>query len=53
MEPAGAIYAATAADVTHVVVDGHPIVADGRHVRIDVAAELRATIGAALGGDDR
>ena len=53
MEPAGAIYAATAADVTHVVADGHPIVADGRHVRIDVAADLRATIRAALGGDDR
>jgi formiminoglutamate deiminase len=44
VEPAGAIYAATAADVSHVIVDGHTIVADGRHVSIDVARELEATI---------
>jgi formiminoglutamate deiminase len=48
MAPSGAIYAATAADVTHVVADGHTIVADGRHLSIDVAAELRATIAAVL-----
>jgi formiminoglutamate deiminase len=48
LEPAGAIYAATAADVTHVVADGRTIVADGRHVRIDVAAELRSAIAAVL-----
>jgi formiminoglutamate deiminase len=43
-EPAGAIYAATAADVSHVIVDGRTVVADGRHLSIDVAAELRAVI---------
>jgi formiminoglutamate deiminase len=48
MEPAGAIYAATAADVTHVVADGRTIVAGGRHVSIDVAAELRDTIATVL-----
>jgi formiminoglutamate deiminase len=48
MGPAGAIYAATAADVTHVVADGRTIVAGGRHVTIDVAAELRSTIAAVL-----
>jgi formiminoglutamate deiminase len=39
-EPAGALYAATAADVTHVLVDGRPVVVDGRHATVDVAAEL-------------
>jgi len=39
------VFAATAADVHHVVVDGRVVVADGRHVSIDVAAELRAAIG--------
>jgi formiminoglutamate deiminase len=48
-EPAGAIFAATAADVTHVVADGRTIVADGRHASIDVAAELRTTIAAVAG----
>ena len=42
--PLGAIYAATAADVTHVIADGRPVVADGRHVSIDVPRELDATI---------
>ncbi|GIH12896.1 formimidoylglutamate deiminase [Rugosimonospora africana] len=41
---AGAVLAATAADVTHVVVDGRPVVRDGRHVSLDVAGELRAAI---------
>ena len=41
---AAAIFAATAADVTHVVVGGDVIVADGRHVTLDVAGELRASI---------
>jgi formiminoglutamate deiminase len=40
-----AIFAATAADVTDVIVDGHHVVADRRHVGIDVAAELAASIG--------
>jgi formiminoglutamate deiminase len=42
--PAGAVWAATAADVTHVVADGREIVTDGRHTSVDVAAELRAAI---------
>ena len=39
-----AVFAATAADVTQVVVDGEVIVAGGQHSRLDVAAELRTTI---------
>jgi formiminoglutamate deiminase len=46
MGPAGAIYAATGADVSDVIVDGRVVVAGGRHVGIDVAAELRAAIDA-------
>ncbi|MFC0508335.1 formimidoylglutamate deiminase [Micromonospora costi] len=42
--PVGAFFAATAADVTTVVVDGRTVVADGRHRTVDVPAELRATI---------
>ena len=45
---AGAIYAATAADVTHVIADGRTIVADGRHVRLDVARELGTAIRAVV-----
>jgi formiminoglutamate deiminase len=41
---AAAIFAATAADVTHVVVGGDVIVADGQHLTLDVAGELRASI---------
>jgi formiminoglutamate deiminase len=37
---AQAFYAATAADVTNVVVDGRPVVEHGRHRTIDVAREL-------------
>ncbi|WP_033346569.1 formimidoylglutamate deiminase [Catenuloplanes japonicus] len=44
IDPAGLIFAATAADVTDVVVDGARIVQDGRHLRIDVARELREAI---------
>ena len=39
-----AVFAATAADVRHVVVGGRVVVADGRHVSIDVAGELRAAL---------
>lgn len=39
-----AVFAATAADVRHVVVDGATVVEDGRHTRVDVAAELDASI---------
>jgi formiminoglutamate deiminase len=44
VEPAQAFYAATAADVTDVVVDGRPVVSAGRHRNLDVARELAATI---------
>lgn len=47
--PVGAPFAATAADVTHVVVDGRPVVVDGRHVTIDVPVELRKAIEAVTG----
>ncbi|WP_175543508.1 formimidoylglutamate deiminase [Micromonospora pattaloongensis] len=43
-DPAGAVFAATAADVAHVVVDGRTVVADGRHVSIDVPRALRHAI---------
>ena len=39
------VFAATAADVRQVVVGGEIVVADGRHQRFDVAAELAHTIG--------
>ena len=39
-----AVFAAAAADVTDVHVDGCHIVSEGRHRSIDVAAELRASI---------
>lgn len=49
-QPVGAaVFAASAADVTSVIVDGRPVVRDGRHVRIDVAAELAASIEAVTG----
>jgi formiminoglutamate deiminase len=34
VEPAAVIFAATAADVTDVVVDGRPVVRDGRHLTV-------------------
>jgi cytosine/adenosine deaminase-related metal-dependent hydrolase len=40
------VFAAGAADVSHVVVDGRVIVRDGVHARIDVPAELTRSIGA-------
>ncbi|RKR90510.1 formiminoglutamate deiminase [Micromonospora pisi] len=42
--PGGAFFAATAADVTDVLVDGRVVVRDGRHVSVDVAAELGRSI---------
>lgn len=42
--PAGAIFAATAADVRDVFVGGRRVVRDGAHVSIDVATELRAAL---------
>lgn len=39
-----AVFAASAADVTDVVVDGRTVVRDGAHLSIDAPAELRASI---------
>ena len=39
-----AIFAASSADVHHLVVGGRPIVVDGTHVSIDVASELDSII---------
>jgi formiminoglutamate deiminase len=39
-----AVFAATAADVTHVLVDGVPTVTDGRHRSLDVPRELREAL---------
>jgi formiminoglutamate deiminase len=44
-DPAGAILAATAADVTDVIVDGRQVVAGGRHTTIDVPRALAEAIG--------
>jgi formiminoglutamate deiminase len=45
------MFAATTADVRHVVVGGRDVVRDGRHLMVgDVAAELSATIRAVLTG---
>jgi formiminoglutamate deiminase len=40
-----AVFAATAADVTDVVVSGNQLVAAGNHLKLDVAAGLAAAIG--------
>jgi formiminoglutamate deiminase len=39
-----AVFAATAADVRHVVAAGRVVVSDGRHVAVDVPTELAAAI---------
>jgi len=44
IDPSGVLYAATAADLTDVVVDGRRIVKGGRHFAIDAGAELTAAI---------
>ena len=41
---AGAVFAASAADVHHVVIGGEVVVRDRAHVSIDVTAELEASI---------
>ena len=46
VDPAGAIFAATAADVRHVLVDGRVVVSDGEHTGINVPRALREAIGA-------
>jgi cytosine/adenosine deaminase-related metal-dependent hydrolase len=45
------VFAATAADATNVIVGGEFVVRDGKHVRFDVASELRESI-SALTGDE-
>lgn len=42
--PAGALFAATAADVDLVMVDGTVVVRDGRHTTVDVSAELARAV---------
>ncbi|MBB5870145.1 cytosine/adenosine deaminase-related metal-dependent hydrolase [Allocatelliglobosispora scoriae] len=44
IDPEGVLFAASAADITHVVADGREIVADGRHATVDVPRELREAI---------
>ncbi|MFM7253902.1 MAG: formimidoylglutamate deiminase [Ilumatobacteraceae bacterium] len=41
---AGAVYAATAADVSHVLCGGRLVVSEGRHCSLDVPRELAAAI---------
>jgi formiminoglutamate deiminase len=43
-----AVFAAGPADVTHVVVDGRPVVRERRHATLDVGRELAAAIAAVL-----
>ncbi len=45
VDPQGALFAATAADVHHVVIDGRIVVRDGKHTRVDVPRALREAIG--------
>jgi cytosine/adenosine deaminase-related metal-dependent hydrolase len=42
------VFAATATDVRHVLVDGHEIVTDGRHATIDVVRELDEAVRAVI-----
>jgi cytosine/adenosine deaminase-related metal-dependent hydrolase len=44
--PSAVFFAASGADVSTVVVDGRTVVRDGRHVRVDAAAELALAVGA-------
>ncbi|MFI5492899.1 formimidoylglutamate deiminase [Actinoplanes sp. NPDC051859] len=48
VDPAGVVFAATNADVTHVVADGRMIVDGGRHTGFDVPAALRNAIREAI-----
>jgi cytosine/adenosine deaminase-related metal-dependent hydrolase len=43
------VFAGSAADISHVVVSGREVVDEGRHVGLDVAAELRSSTGALNG----
>jgi len=44
--PSAVLFAAGTSDVSTVVVDGRTVVRDGRHVRVDAAAELVSAVGA-------
>jgi formiminoglutamate deiminase len=44
LDPHGLLFAATAADITQVMVDGRTIVRDGEHTFIDVPGELKEAI---------
>ncbi|OJF10947.1 formimidoylglutamate deiminase [Couchioplanes caeruleus] len=44
VDPSGVVFAATNADVTHVVADGRMIVDEGRHTGFDVPAALREAL---------
>ncbi|MFE0590507.1 formimidoylglutamate deiminase [Micromonospora echinospora] len=46
--PVGVFFAAGAADVTQVVVDGRVVVRDGRHASVDVPAALADTVRAVI-----
>ena len=43
---AGIVHAGTAADITHTIVGGRTVVADGQHTGFDVAEALRTSIAA-------
>jgi formiminoglutamate deiminase len=47
--PETVVFAASAGDVTDVVIDGRVVVADRRHVRLDVVADLRSAISDVMG----
>jgi formiminoglutamate deiminase len=44
IEPGGAVMAATAADITQVLVDGRVVVRDGGHTSVDAARELKEAV---------
>ncbi|WP_213454507.1 formimidoylglutamate deiminase [Rhizomonospora bruguierae] len=46
VDPAGLVFAATAADICSVIVDGRVVARDGRHATIDVPHALATAIGA-------
>jgi cytosine/adenosine deaminase-related metal-dependent hydrolase len=43
------VFAASAGDVTNVVIDGRVVVADRRHVRVDAVADLGSAISDLMG----
>ena len=47
--PETVVFAASAGDVTDVVIDGRVVVADRRHVRVEAVADLRAAISGLMG----